>query len=201
MLLKWLKEGLDLGLPGRREQVRSVLCTRTGRFCVSDLGKKEVRLTTLLMGVGLSGMINAGNALAADSLLDWSSRPATNLEVGATDAATVDGVTVTTSGTLSGSRTTDTLAITPTTTTNGYSGIITSEVDATIDNESVYNQVRFDFSEPVYDLQFRVIDVDGYNVGSYTIFRSHRLRFVCRCTKFGICRGLDHLFQPQPDGH
>lgn len=108
--------------------------------------------------------LGTGHAGAADSLLDWSNRPATNLEVGATDTATVNGISVTTSGTIVGGRTSDTLAITPTTTTNGYSGIITSELDATVDNESSYNQVRFDFSEPVYNLRFRVIDVDGYNV-------------------------------------
>lgn len=104
------------------------------------------------------------HTLAADSLLDWSTRPATNLTA-ATDNADVDGITVTTSGSVVGSRTSQTLAITPTTTTNGYSGIITSEVDATIDNESVYNQIVFGFSEPVYDLRFRVIDIDGFNSG------------------------------------
>lgn len=166
MLLDWLKKSLDLGLPGRREQVRSELCARAGRFRISDYRLNQRRFSALAMAFGLSGLVLADDAVAADSLLDWSTRPATNLEVGATDTATVDGMTVTTSGTLVGSRTTDTLAITPTTTTNGYSGIITSEVDATIDNESVYNQVRFDFSEPVYNLRFRLIDVDGYNAGS-----------------------------------
>ena len=112
---------------------------------------------------GICSVINL--SLAADSTLDWSSRPATNLETGGTDAASIDGITVTTSGTITGSRTSDTLTIAPTTTLNGYSGVISSALNATIDNETVFNTVNFSFSEPVYDLRFRLIDVDGFNSG------------------------------------
>ncbi len=104
----------------------------------------------------------------ATSLLDWSTRPAlVDLETGGTDVATVDGITVTTSGTLVGSRTSDTLTLEPATTLNGYLGILSSALDATIDDESVYNEFRFDFSEPVYDLRFRTIDVDGFSDATF----------------------------------
>ncbi|MEL6919881.1 MAG: hypothetical protein AAFO77_02495, partial [Pseudomonadota bacterium] len=120
-------------------------------------------LPTFVCTLGLSlslPLLLSGKAHAAETLLDWSSRPAVNLETTATDTATVDGITVTTSGTEVGSRTSDTLALQPTTTSNGFSGVIASAVNATIDNESVFQRVTFSFSEPVYNLRFTTADID-----------------------------------------
>lgn len=105
---------------------------------------------------------------AADSVYDWSLQTATDLET-ATSVGSVDGVTVTTTGSATGGRASDTISVDPATTTNGFAGIITSEVDANVDDESVFNSINFSFSEPVYDLSFRVIDVDGFNNGT-TLF-------------------------------
>jgi len=161
-----LSKKLQIDRPDKSGTSPSAGMPQAGRSSASIFRQIKRRPFQSLVAGMLGAVALAHPVHAADTLFDWSARPSTNLEVGAIDVGTVDGITVTTSGTIVGARTSDTLTIAPTTTSNGYTGIVSSALDANIDDESVYNQVRFDFSEPVYDLQFRVIDVDGYNVGS-----------------------------------
>ncbi len=99
--------------------------------------------------------------ILANSVLDWATRPLTNFLVGATDVVVIDGITVTTSGTQVGSRTSQIHRIDPTLALDGYFASIDSAMDATIDNGTVQNITQFSFSEPVYNLTFEVVDVDG----------------------------------------
>ena len=112
------------------------------------------------LGVSISG------SFAAESTLDWSTRPTTVNLNGASDVATVDTITVTTSGSIAGSRTSTTFQLQPTGTQNGFTGMIQSLMNATTDNGSVSNSVTFSFSEPVYNLRFVTADVDAINNGS-----------------------------------
>ncbi|MEO1746868.1 MAG: hypothetical protein AAFR13_10125, partial [Pseudomonadota bacterium] len=88
------------------------------------------------------------------------------METAATDVVTIDGVTVTTSGSEVGGRTSDTLALQPGTTSNGFTGVISSALNATADNEVSYQEVVFTFSEPVYNLRFTTADIDRVSNGS-----------------------------------
>lgn len=99
--------------------------------------------------------------ILANTTLDWSTRPYTDFTIGSTDAAVVDGVTVTSSGTETGSPVAVDHEIDPARTYSTYSGLIRSSFDATIDDGSVTNTTRFAFSEPVYNLSFTIIDIDG----------------------------------------
>lgn len=95
--------------------------------------------------------------------LDWNTRPATNLRTGGTDAAVINGVTVTTSGAIAGGfdGTGNILAIQPTATANGTTGYVNTTLDASVDNESVSQTTTVTFSEPVYNLSVVVGDIDG----------------------------------------
>lgn len=104
-------------------------------------------------------MILAGTGAHASSL-NWNDRPATNL-LTTTDVAVVDGVTVSTSATGAGSAASRTGNILPTTTFNGHTGIIQLTMDANTDNGTVSTTTTFSFSEPVYNLTFTLIDIDG----------------------------------------
>ncbi len=82
----------------------------------------------------------------------------------ATDSATVNGVTVQTSASLTGvfNPTPPTVSILPTTSANGSGvGILGSQIDATTDNEAATTTFTFNFSEPVYNLTITVRDIDG----------------------------------------
>lgn len=107
-------------------------------------------------------------AFAANTFYDWNSRPFTNFVVGATDSGTVDGVTVTASGISVGSTSsTPQNGIFNNSTIDGFVGILATTMDATTDNGSVSNTINISFSEPVYNLQFVVIDVDGGPAGAF----------------------------------
>lgn len=99
--------------------------------------------------------------ILANTTLDWSTRPYTDFTIGSNDVAVVDGITVTSSGTQIGSRSSDTHEINPAQSYNGYNGLVRSDLDATIDDGSVQNVTQFSFSEPVYNLSFTLVDVDG----------------------------------------
>ena len=99
--------------------------------------------------------------ILANSTLVWDTRPYTDFTIGSTDVVVVDGITVTTSGTQPGSSTSRTHELNPTYSNSGYTGLINSGIDATIDNSSVQNITQLVFSEPVYNLTFTIIDVDG----------------------------------------
>ncbi|MEO0542189.1 MAG: hypothetical protein AAFY99_00100 [Pseudomonadota bacterium] len=117
------------------------------------------------MTTGLT-FLSGSAAFAAETTLDWSTRPATVNLNGGSDVATVDGVTVTTTGATAGSRTSTTFQLQPTGTQNGFTGMIQSLMNASTDNGSVSNSVTFTFSEPVYNLRFVTADVDAINNGS-----------------------------------
>ncbi len=102
-------------------------------------------------------------APASADTLDWNTRPATNLRTGGTDAPVINGVTVTTSGSIAGTfeATGNTLAIQPTNTANGTTGYVNSTLDATVDDELTSQTTTINFSEPVYNVSMVVGDIDG----------------------------------------
>ena len=108
-----------------------------------------------------STLLVTNAAQGADTLYRWDDRVDTNFITGGTDTGTVDGVSITVSGSAVGSTTDATLELQPSGSTNGFSGIVRSDMDATTDDGSVSNTVTFTFSEPVYNLRFTVVDVDG----------------------------------------
>ncbi len=99
--------------------------------------------------------------ILANTTLVWDTRPYTNFLTGGTDVVTIDNVTVTTSGTQTGTRTAEFHDIFPTYNYDGFTGLIASEFNATTDNGSVTNTTSISFSEPVYNLTFTLIDIDG----------------------------------------
>lgn len=106
----------------------------------------------------------ADAARAAD--LDWGTRPSTNIVAG-DDVATVDGMTVTTSGAFFGSSASRVMQIFPTSTYNTHVGVIGMQMDATTDDGSAYATLTFTFSRPVTNLSFTVVDIDGGTTGSW----------------------------------
>lgn len=92
--------------------------------------------------------------------LDWSTRPTTNLLTGS-DTANVSNTSITTSGVTSGTFNTRLIQIQPTGSSNGYTGYIISQMDAANDNESSIQTTTISFSSPVYNLSFKVFDIDG----------------------------------------
>lgn len=99
--------------------------------------------------------------ILANSTLVWDTRPYTNFLTGGTDNVTIDNITITTTGTQTGTRTQEFHDLFPTYNYDGYTGLISSEFNATTDNGSITNTTRVAFSEPVYNLTFTIIDVDG----------------------------------------
>jgi uncharacterized repeat protein (TIGR01451 family) len=108
----------------------------------------------------LNPAVEQWRILLANTVLDWSTVPLTNLLTG-TNASVRDSITVTSSGASAGSASARTMEIRPTGTHNGHSGIVYSSMDATTDNGTVSQTTTFVFSEPVYNLTFTVIDIDG----------------------------------------
>jgi uncharacterized repeat protein (TIGR01451 family) len=109
----------------------------------------------------------ASPAVEADTL-DWNTRPATNLRTGATDALTYGTapaqITVTTSGSTSGAfdgAGPNILAIEPTSTSNGTTGYVNTFMNASVDDESVFQTTTISFTEPVYNVSVIVGDIDG----------------------------------------
>ena len=104
--------------------------------------------------------------------LVWNGRPATSFMTGGSDAATVNGVVITTSGTRAGAFDSAGLnqhEIQPSASINGYTGFVFSIFNATADNESNSQTTTLTFSEPVYNVSFLVGDIDGgitYNDGT-----------------------------------
>jgi hypothetical protein len=117
-------------------------------------------------------LIVVAHAARAETV-DWSTRPATNLRTGGTDAATFGAaptlLTVTTSGTGVGTHNTNgatgvpspALTITGTAPPASTAQMINSVINGTIDNESVSNTVTVTFTEPVYNVNVVAGDIDG----------------------------------------
>ncbi len=93
-------------------------------------------------------------------VLDWATRPSTNLLSGAIDTTSLGGISITTSGVGSGSAASRTLDIRAGTYAT-HTGIVYSQIDANTDNGSVSNTVTLNFSVPVYNLSFTIGDIDG----------------------------------------
>lgn len=129
--------------------------------------KLLVIYATLIAMAGL-GLVESAKA----ETLVWDARPATSFMASGTDVATINGVTITTSGTRTGSFDSAGLnqhEIQPTTSINGYTGFAFSIFNATADNESNSQATTLTFSEPVYNVSFLVGDIDGgttYNDGT-----------------------------------
>ena len=110
----------------------------------------------------LAACLLPGSALA--DVIDWNTRPATNLRTGATDTAVINGVTVVTSGSPSGAfdgAGPNILAIEPASTSNGTTGYINSFMNATVGDETSFHLVTITFNEPVYNVSLLVGDIDG----------------------------------------
>jgi hypothetical protein len=100
---------------------------------------------------------------ANSEVLNWN-YPASNTDIIVSSSSTVvNGVTVTTSATATaGKFTTNSVLITPGGASNGSSvGIIQMAMDANIDDETAYQTTTVRFSEPVYNVSFTVLDIDG----------------------------------------
>ncbi len=122
----------------------------------------------VLIGFSVSAVLYTTVAFAADTFYRWDDRPNTNFVAGATDTGTVDGVSVTASGTSAGSTSqTPQNGIFNAASVDGFVGIIGTTLNATTDNGSVSNTINLSFSEPVYNLQFTIVDVDGGPAGVF----------------------------------
>lgn len=120
------------------------------------------------LGVLALAILFATAVLAAETLYRWDDRPNTDFVTGGTDIGTVDGITVTASGTSTGSTSqTPQNGIFNAAAVDGFVGIIGTTLNATTDNGSVNNTVILSFCEPVYNLQFTVVDVDGGTGGAF----------------------------------
>jgi large repetitive protein len=101
-------------------------------------------------------------AAAHAEVLNWNYPSANTNIIGASSTTTVNGVSITTSDVATGSFTSNVVNIEPASSLNGSSvGIINPQMDATVDDGSVFNTVTVRFSEPVYNVSFSVLDIDG----------------------------------------
>lgn len=100
--------------------------------------------------------------LARAETLNWN-YPAGNVNVLAgSSTTTVNTVSITSSGVATGSFAANSLQIMPTTSSNGSStGIVNMTMDANTDNSSAFQTFTVRFSEPVYNVSFTVLDIDG----------------------------------------
>jgi hypothetical protein len=112
------------------------------------------------------------SAVAAQAeTLDWNYPGATISILSATSNTTVNGVTITSTGTESGGFTTRAVQILGAGSSNGSStGIGTTTMNATTDNLTSFLTYTVSFSEPVYNVSFTVLDIDGgpaYSAGNW----------------------------------
>ena len=118
-------------------------------------------LDCLFAALFLIGCFTQG---ARAETLDWATRPNVSiLSPAAPDVATPNVVTVTSAGSGTGTVTAGTrvIDILPAGTLDTHTGIVQSEMDSTIDDLSTTNTTAFAFSNPVYNLCFTVVDIDG----------------------------------------
>ena len=99
---------------------------------------------------------------ARAELLNWN-YPAGNTSIlGAGSTTTVNNVSITTTAAAAGPPTTNSATIQPAGSSNGSSiGIINMTMDAANDDLSTYQTTTVQFSEPVYNVTFKVLDIDG----------------------------------------
>ncbi len=116
----------------------------------------------LLLGVlGSLGLLSSSAVVHAETL-NWNYPVANTALIGASSTTTVNTVSITSSATANGAATSNSMQIQPAGSSNGSSvGIIASNMDASTDNLSSFQTVTVRFSEPVYNVSFRVLDIDG----------------------------------------
>jgi uncharacterized repeat protein (TIGR01451 family) len=104
----------------------------------------------------------AADSRAAETL-NWN-YPAANTDITSSSSSTVvNGVTITSSNAFTaGKFTTNSTIIGPAGSSNGSSvGIVQMAMNATVDDLTPFQTLTVRFSEPVYDVSFSVIDIDG----------------------------------------
>jgi hypothetical protein len=107
-------------------------------------------------------LLSAGVAQAAETL-NWN-YPAANTDITSSSSSTiVNGVSITSSNAFTaGKFTSNSVIILPASSSNGSSvGIIQMAMDANIDDLSAYQTLTVRFSEPVYNVNFTILDIDG----------------------------------------
>ena len=144
-----------------RTRVKKLFNIANHNWCQSRAARYRVAARLVFAVVALASL---ATPLRAETL-NWNTRPATNFRSGATDTATINGVTVTTTGAIAGTfaATGNILAIAPTTAAypGQGPGHINTTMDASNDTEATRQTVTFNFSEPVYNLSVTVGDIDG----------------------------------------
>ena len=104
----------------------------------------------------------SNNALADTVVWDSAPPAPTNTDLTAgPHTTTVNGVTLTTTGSSTGTFDLRVLQIEPGFSTNGSTGLIRMQMDATATTGSDSQTVTFSFSQPVSNLSFTVVDIDG----------------------------------------
>ncbi len=129
--------------------------------CFYALAKYFISLR-LRLAFLLAGLFCWVNPSLAD-VLNWN-YPAANTDItSSSSTTTVNGVSITTSGAATaGKFTTNSIAIQPAVSSNGSSiGVIQMAMDANIDDETAFQTTTVRFSEPVYNVSFTLLDIDG----------------------------------------
>lgn len=103
-----------------------------------------------------------GGVSAKAETLNWSYPGVDTQILNASSATTINGVTVTTSSTSAGAFDSNSDTILWNSTSNAMAlGILRMRMNATSDNGTASQTTRIDFSEPVYNFSFAVVDIDG----------------------------------------
>jgi uncharacterized repeat protein (TIGR01451 family) len=104
----------------------------------------------------------AFSAGARAELLDWN-YPAGNTSIlAATSTTSVNTVSISSSAAAAGPPTSSSVIIQPAGSSNGSStGVVNMTMDAANDNLTTFQTVTVQFSEPLYNVSFKVFDIDG----------------------------------------
>jgi uncharacterized repeat protein (TIGR01451 family) len=124
----------------------------------------------MLCRVGVSGFVLLVASLLIGLLApsafaevhDWNYAGANTNLIGTSSANTVNAVTITSSAATGGTFTSTSVQIQPTSALNGSTtGMVNSSMNASTDNLSSFQTLTVRFSEPVYNVSFTVLDIDG----------------------------------------
>ena len=132
-------------------------------WCALGSGMVLLRrcLGVLLAVCGGLGLVMF-SAVAQAETLNWNYPAGNTAILGATSTTTVNGVSISSSATAAGPPTTSSVTIQPAGSSNGSSvGIINMTMDAANDNLTTFQTTTVQFSEPVYNVSFKVLDIDG----------------------------------------
>ena len=145
------------------------MCSFRRSSCFVSLACSVIKFSCILV---VALLFQATRQAAFAETLVWDTRPAVNFMGASTDVAVVNGVTITTSGTRTGTFDAAGLnqhEIQPTTSLSGQTGFVFSVFNGTTDNGSNSQTTTLSFSEPVYNVSLAVGDIDGgltYNDGT-----------------------------------